>query len=377
DPDPADPDPAESTWGDLASPDGIAYVIYTSGTTGTPKGVPVAHRNVLALLSATAGLFELGPDDTWLLYHSPAFDFSVWEMWGALAYGGHLVIPDRWARLSPEASVELLVKRGVTVLNQTPTAFATLSRAILDRDDRPPLRYVVFGGERLAPSVLRPWADAVGLEAPRLVNMYGLTEATVHCTFHRVTAEDLRGQASVVGRPLPGLTARILDDGAEPDRGELVVAGPQVVDGYLRRPELTAARFVPGPDGTVHYHTGDLVRARPDGTLEYLGRADRQVKIRGHRIEIGEVEAAAGTVPDVAEVAVVVESADDDPSGGPATLHCFYTTHSGDPLANRALRQHLRGRLPQYMLPARFTWLANLPSTTNGKTDHAALRRSH
>jgi amino acid adenylation domain-containing protein len=354
---------------DLARPDSPAYVIYTSGTTGRPKGVPVTHRNVTALLTATARLFQFSHDDAWLLYHSPAFDFSVWEIWGALAYGGRIVIPDRWTRLSPEACAELLAAQGVTVLNQTPTAFAPLSRAVMARAEPPPLRYVIFGGERLSPSVTRPWVETFGDSNPQLINMYGLTEATVHTTYYRVTAAGLRTDASVIGRPLPGFSARIVGpDGADATRGQLAVAGPQVVSGYLGQPEVTRAKFVPGPAGTVYYHTGDLVETGADGNLVYLGRADRQVKVRGHRVEIGEVEAAVRAVPEIADTVVL----DEDSAAGPV-LRCFYTTRGAVPLEGRELRRNLHQRLPRYMVPATFTWLPSFPSTVNGKADRHAL----
>ncbi|MGW7383049.1 amino acid adenylation domain-containing protein [Streptomyces sp. NPDC054794] len=356
----------------LCGPQDIAYVIYTSGTTGRPKGVPISHRNVQALFDATEGLFSFGPDDVWLLYHSIAFDFSVWELWGPLLHGGTLVILDRWNKLAPESVAGIVVDTGVTVLNQTPTAFSVLSRALLGlipEGGELPLRYVVFGGERLSMPALRAWRDRFGLDRPRLVNMYGLTEATVHTTYHALTDADLHGELSVIGRPLPGFTARVIDTtGRAADRGELAVAGPQVAAGYLNRPETTAERFGPDPlgelDGALFYRTGDLVEDLGDGRLVYHGRADRQVKIRGHRIELGEVEAAVAAVPDVTEAAVVVL---ESPEG--AVLACGYTTRSGQPLELRALRTALRSRIPQYMLPGRFAWFAQLPLTVNGKTD--------
>ncbi|MGW7362017.1 amino acid adenylation domain-containing protein [Streptomyces sp. NPDC054841] len=348
------------------------YVIYTSGTTGRPKGVPITHRNVQALFEAADGLFTFGPDDTWLLYHSIAFDFSVWELWGPLLYGGTLVVLDRWTKLSPEACASIVLEQGVTVLNQTPTAFSVLSRALMDQLPEGaglPLRYVVFGGERLSMPALRRWRDRFGLDSPRLINMYGLTEATVHTTYHPLTEADLAGEESVIGRPLPGFVARVVDEtGRATERGQLVVAGPQVAAGYLDRPRTTAERFGPDPlgllDDALFYRTGDLVEDTGDGRLVYLGRADRQVKIRGHRIELGEVEAAVSAVPDVTEAAVVVLGTSDRP-----VLACGYTTRSGRPLELRTLRTELRSRVPQYMLPGRFEWFEQLPLTVNGKTD--------
>lgn len=368
---------AEEWSGARPDPGAYCYVIYTSGTTGRPKGVPITHRNVLALFAAAAELFDFGAEDVWLLYHSIAFDFSVWELWGPLLHGGCLVIVDRWTKLSPEACAELLLDRGVTVLNQTPTAFSVMARVLMEKvpaGGGVPLRYVVFGGERLSMPALRTWADRFGLDRPQLINMYGLTEATVHTTYHRLTGQDLLLDDSVIGRPLPGFTARIVDEAGESgERGQLVVSGPQVAAGYLDRPETTAERFGPDPlglvDGTLFYRTGDLVETR-NGQLVYLGRADRQVKIRGHRIELGEVEAAVAAVPDITEASAVVVGGAENP-----ILACGYTTRSGQQVELRALRAELRKRVPQYMLPTRFRWFEQLPLTVNGKTDSQSVAK--
>ena len=283
-------------------PPGTAYVIYTSGTTGRPKGTPIGHRHVLALFGATAPLFGFTPADRWLLFHSVTFDFSVWEMWGALLHGGCLVVPDQGCVRYPDECADLIRREGITVLNQTPTAFGVLSGALASAPGRHALRYLIFGGERLQPSSLVPWASVHGLDAPVIVNMYGITETTVHATFHRVTERDLADGSSVIGRPLPGFRARIAGERDEPSAaGELLLAGPQVSGGYLNHPRLTAARFVPIGDD-VFYRTGDVVTERGDGELCYLGRRDDQVKVRGHRIELGEVEAALLTVPGVTGV---------------------------------------------------------------------------
>ena len=352
--------------------DALCYVIYTSGTTGRPKGVPITHRNVQALFAGAAEHFVLGPDDTWLLYHSLAFDFSVWELWGPLLYGGRLVIVDRWTKLDADVCARLILGEQVTVLSQTPTAFALLSEAIARATASgadSALRYVVFGGERLGMPSLSAWAERFGLDAPQLINMYGLTEATVHTTVHRLSAADLAQEESVIGRPLPGFVARVVDeDGQAAQQGELVVAGPQVSPGYLNRPEVTAARFGADPlglrDDLLFYRTGDRVRVR-DGNLVYLGRVDRQVKIRGHRLELGEIETAALALPDITEAVVVVL----EEASGTTVLACGYTTRSGAPLPTRQLRAELLSRIPQYMLPARFRWFETLPLTVNGKTD--------
>ncbi|WP_258079807.1 non-ribosomal peptide synthase/polyketide synthase [Nocardia cyriacigeorgica] len=305
--DPADPDNAEQ--GRCASitdadrrapldPAATAYVIYTSGSTGRPKGVVVPHRNVLRLLDNTQRHFEFGPSDVWTLFHSYAFDFSVWELWGALLHGGTLVVVDYYTSRSPQQFRELLAAEGVTVLNQTPSAFYQLAAADLAepaRDDLV-LRYVIFGGEALEPQRLTGWFARYH-RTPRLVNMYGITETTVHVSYRPIEAGT--GSASVIGGALPGLAVRVLDDRLRPVPvgvpGEIYVSGGQLARGYLGRPALTASRFVADPyadDGSLAYRSGDLARWTADGELEYLGRADQQVNLRGFRIELGEIEAA-------------------------------------------------------------------------------------
>jgi amino acid adenylation domain-containing protein len=352
---------------------GTAYVIYTSGTTGHPKGTPVSHRNVLALFDATAQLFDFTPADRWLLYHSVTFDFSVWEIWGALLYGGCLIAADRQSLRYPSECAELIRRERITVLNQTPTAFSVLSGALISAPDAVTgeltLRYLIFGGERLRPSTLEPWARAFGLEAPMIVNMYGITETTVHATFHRVTEQDIAGGASVIGRPLPGFAAAIVDEHGEPAAaGELLLAGPQVSGGYLNRPDLTAARFVARGADTF-YRTGDVVQEREDGQLSYTGRTDDQVKVRGYRIELGEVEAALLAMSGVSGVIATTFS-----RSGTESLGCVYTSAPGRSESTTAIREYLRDRLPDYMVPARFLWLDALPRTPNGKAHRDRAR---
>ncbi|WP_405606526.1 amino acid adenylation domain-containing protein [Streptomyces sp. NBC_00076] len=350
-------------------PEGTAYVIYTSGTTGRPKGTAVGHANVLALFEATGPLFDFGPDDRWLLFHGIAFDFSVWEMWGALLHGGALYVPDRIRLLDPEECAQLIREEGITVLNQTPTAFGVLAPELARDPDAHTLRYVVFGGERLHVPNLAPWARAHGLERPALVNMYGITETTVHATFHRIGEDDMARSRSVIGRPLTGFRARIVDArGEDADAGELLLAGPQVTRGYLNRPELTAERFVT-EHGQVHYRTGDLVERDPAGVLSYMGRKDDQVKVRGYRIELAEVEAALLDLPDVSGAVATVFTL-----AGAQSLGCVYTTTSATPADPASARERLRSRLPAYMVPDRLLWLADLPNTVNGKADRRQAR---
>ncbi|MEU4770246.1 amino acid adenylation domain-containing protein, partial [Actinosynnema sp. NPDC023794] len=349
-------EPADQSTSDVR-PSHPCYVIYTSGSTGRPKGVVVSHENVVRLLDATRPLFGFGPDDVWTLFHSYAFDFSVWELWGALAHGGRLVVVPRPVTRSPEEFLDLLATERVTVLNQTPTAFAQLTPR-----DGLSLRWVIFGGEALDAASTAGWHGLTGL-----VNMYGITETTVHVTHHVLEPSETGGP---IGAALPNLRAYVLDDDLNPVppgvAGELHVSGGQLARGYLGQPALTAERFVAdpfGPPGSRMYRSGDLVR-RTDGGLRYLGRADDQVKVRGFRIEPGEVAAALGTRADVATAAVIVHD---------GRLVAYVVPAPGATVRAEALREHLAGVLPEHMVPAVFVVLDELPLTDNGKLDRAAL----
>ncbi|WP_190285775.1 polyketide synthase [Montanilutibacter psychrotolerans] len=365
----------------LAQPDHLAYVIYTSGSTGKPKGCQVTHANVARLFTATRAWFEFGPDDVWTFFHSHAFDFSVWEIWGALIHGGRVVVVPHLVSRSPEMFHALLMREGVTVLNQTPSAFRGLIHADLAAVDAPSalsLRHVIFGGEALELQMLRPWFDRHGDQCPRLINMYGITETTVHVTYRPIACADLeRNAGSVIGEPIPDLRLFVLDPDLVPvaigDVGEIHVSGAGVTRGYLNRPELTAERFIDwqSPDGEPVrlYKTGDLARRLPDGDLEYLGRCDHQVKIRGFRIETGEIESALIRHAAVRECAVIAR---DDGAGGEPRL-VAYVVPRGAQASHAVLRAHLSSTLPDYMLPSAFVDLAALPLTENGKLDRRAL----
>ena len=351
----------------------LAYVIYTSGSTGKPKGCCITHRNVVRLFSSTDAWFRFGPADVWTMFHSVAFDFSVWEIWGALLYGGRLVIvPHRISR-SPEQFHDLLLRERVTVLNQTPSAFRQLIAADEAVHQPSSLRLVIFGGEALEMQSLRPWFDRHGDERPQLVNMYGITETTVHVTYRPLRASDLQA-GSVIGIPIPDLRIHILDSALRPVPigvpGELFVGGAGVARGYLRRPELTAERFIASPfaDGDRLYRTGDLARWLPGRDIEYLGRIDQQVKIRGFRIELGEIESLLSQHPAIREASVVARA---EP-GGEKRLVAYFVPRGETP-STHELRAHLKTRLPDYMLPAAFLALDRLPLTGNGKLDTRAL----
>ncbi len=393
-------------------PEQLAYVIYTSGSTGAPKGVGVSHANLAALFAATDAHFDFEPGDVWSLFHSPAFDFSVWEIFGALTSGGRVVVVPQEARADASTLASLLEEHGITVLSQTPAAFDAflhhLETRVLSSSDGatieplPALRFIVFGGDTLDLERLAPWFEQSS-GATRLVNMYGITETTVHVTFLEISQDALRPLPSPIGRPLDHLQLYLLDDQGQPVplgcSGEIYVGGTGLSRGYLGRPSLTAARFVPNPfpgpvpelsdaaSGTRLYRTGDLARFELDSSaagdavrdpsenarLVYLGRCDRQVQLRGYRIELAEIERALEELPGVARSLVELRETPN------AHLVAYVVrTPEGivarDSIAHETWRSALRERIPAYMIPSRFVPLVEFPLTVNGKLDRVALR---
>ncbi|WP_440671053.1 non-ribosomal peptide synthetase DhbF [Bacillus subtilis] len=361
------------------SPLNTAYVIYTSGSTGVPKGVMIPHQNVTRLFAATEHWFRFSSGDIWTMFHSYAFDFSVWEIWGPLLHGGRLVIVPHHVSRSPEAFMRLLVKEGVTVLNQTPSAFYQFMQAEREQPDLGQalsLRYVIFGGEALELSRLEDWYNRHPENRPQLINMYGITETTVHVSYIELERSMAALRAnSLIGCGIPDLGVYVLDERLQPVppgvAGELYVSGAGLERGYLGRPGLTSERFIAdpfGPPGTRMYRTGDVARLRADGSLDYVGRADHQVKIRGFRIELGEIEAALVQHPQLEDAAVIVR--EDQP--GDKRL-AAYVIPSEETFDTAELRRYAAERLPDYMVPAAFVTMKELPLTPNGKLDRKAL----
>ena len=360
------------------NPAHLAYVIYTSGSTGLPKGVMVEHRNVARLFGATHDWFRFNGQDVWALFHSFAFDFSVWEIWGALAYGGQLLVVPQHISRSPDECYALLCRSGVTVLNQTPSAFRQLVAAQGRSPLQHSLREVIFGGEALEPGSLKPWYARVGNAGTRLVNMYGITETTVHVTYRPLVVADAQLTASSpIGVRIPDLQLYVLDARREPVpagvTGELYVGGAGVARGYLNREALTAERFIADPfSGHTEarlYKTGDLARWTVEGELEYLGRNDDQVKIRGFRIELGEIQARLAACDGVRDALVIAR----EDSPGDTRLVAYWLAAEGVEPSVAQLRDHLLASLAEHMVPGAFVRLDAFPLTANGKLDRKAL----
>lgn len=358
----------------------LAYIIYTSGSTGLPKGVMVEHEQVVRLFAAAQDKFHFDGADVWTLFHSFAFDFSVWELWGALIYGGRLVLVSYDTSRSPDAFYALLCRESVTVLNQTPSAFRQLLAAQTRNPEPHALRCIVFGGEALEFHSLAPWLERNGLEHTQLINMYGITEITVHATYYRILRSDIESQrGSLIGRPLPDLSFYILDAQMQPVplgvTGEIYIGGAGVARGYLNRPELSAERFISDPfsmnieSADRLYRTGDLGRRLPDGNVEYIGRNDFQVKIRGFRIELGEIEEQLAACHGVRDAVVIAR----EDSPGDKRLVAYLIAQDGSELSAAELRAQLATVLADYMLPSAFVTLTAFPLTANGKLDRHAL----
>ncbi len=356
-------------------PHDLAYVIYTSGSTGKPKGVMLEHANADRLFLASQEKFQFTENDSWTLFHSFAFDFSVWEIWGALLHGGKLHILSYEMTRSSEDFYHYLIDQKVTVLNQTPAAFNQLIHIDAVSERRfSDLRVIVFGGEKLDFNILSPWYEKYDDRSPELINMYGITETTVHVTYHSIRKEEIEKGQSFIGYAYDDLACYLLDahNNLLPKGlpGELHVAGDGLARGYLWQEAMTEEKFIDNPfaEGKL-YKTGDLVRFLDDGSLEYLGRIDDQVKVRGFRIELGEIEHQLLNLEQIDEAVVLVK---EDKTGG-NFLMSYVTTKENKALEYAEVKAALSEHLPEYMLPTSMLILDQMPLTSNGKIDKKAL----
>jgi amino acid adenylation domain-containing protein len=355
--------------GTSIDPDTLAYVIYTSGSTGRPKGVMVPHGALASHMAWMGREFPLAAGDRVLQKTPFSFDASVWEFWAPLLAGATLVMAPPGAERDPAGLARLAARERATVLQAVPT----LLRAMLDAgglEECRSLRRLFCGGEALPAELAERARAATGAE---VVNLYGPTETCIQATSHRHGGDGAGGTVPI-GRAVDGVRAHVLDDaGDAAAEGELYLGGVQVARGYLGRPEGTAASFVPDPfsgeAGARLYRTGDRVRVLPGGALEWLGRLDGQAKVRGFRIEPGEVEAALLRCPGVREAAAAVRSY----GPGDARLVAYAVPREGAALAAAALRRALAASLPEHLVPSAVVVLERLPLTPGGKTDRAAL----
>lgn len=356
----------------VLSPEDLIYIIYTSGSTGKPKGAMLCHRNVVRLMKNDNYLFDFSEKDIWTMFHSVAFDFSVWEMYGALLYGGKLVlVPDNIAK-DPKLFLDLLRKEKVTILNQTPSYFYNLQDVECNFDDKDLyIRYIIFGGEALNPALIKIWNEKY--PAAQLINMYGITETTVHVTFKKLHKEDLALPSSNIGNPIPTLKVYVLDKNFKIQpfntSGQLCVAGDGLCLGYLNRPDLNSTKFIKNPyiEDEILYLSGDNASLSPNGDLIYEGRIDNQFKLRGFRIELDEIESKILSHPLVSKCVVLPKKIDNKDTQLIAYIVCKQDVNTSE------IKNHIYSLLPSYMIPSHFIKLDSIPLTTNGKTDRKKL----
>ena len=355
------------------SPDDLLYIIYTSGSTGTPKGVMLTHRNIVRLIINDDFQFDFDKNDVWNMFHSVAFDVSVWEMYGALLYGGKLiVVPDNVGK-DPKKFLDLLRKEKCTILCQTPTFFYNLlDMEMQEKDSNLKIRYIIFAGEALKPNLLKPWKDKYNFV--KLINMYGITETTVHVSFKELKEKDINSSISNIGNTIPTLNLYIMDNkqrilpiGIE---GEICVSGDGVARGYLNRPELNKEKFIKDPfyKGKRMYRSADSAILQENGDMYYKGRMDTQVKIRGFRIELGEVETAILSYPDISKCIVLADQSSDKSS-----YLVAYIVYNNE-ISIKDLKEYLKDKLPEYMVPSYFVKVDEIPINSNGKVDRRYLK---
>ncbi len=356
----------------ICSPGDLCYVLYTSGTTGNPKGVMIEHRNVVRLLFNDRFQFDFCENDVWTMFHSQCFDFSVWEVYGALLYGGKVVIVSSQDARDPRSYLKLIETQGVTVLNQTPTAFYSLIDALVESEVKlPNVRYVIFGGEALAPAKLKKWYGRC--PDTTLVNMFGITETTVHVTYKEIGEKEIEQNISNIGRPIPTMSIFVLDSNRQLVPmgiiGEMYVGGLGLGRGYLNNEILTRERFIPSPfmPGERLYRTGDLARILSNGEIEYKGRSDHQVQLRGFRIELGEIEYHLAQQEHV-DQAVVISTSDAEER----QYLCAYIVGKSK-LPVEEIRAYLGKKVPSYMVPAYIIQIDKIPFTSNNKLDRDKL----
>ncbi|MBT7408281.1 MAG: amino acid adenylation domain-containing protein, partial [Methylococcales bacterium] len=360
------------------APDNTAYVIFTSGSTGQPKGVKICHQNVMRLFTSTQHWFNFNEQDVWCLFHSYAFDFSVWEIWGALFYGGKLVISPYITSRSPEEFLTLIEQEKITVLNQTPSAFNALIPLACEKQRPLSLKTIVFGGETLDMSKLLPWINLYGDQQPRLINMYGITETTVHATYQQITRSHIESSSgNPIGIPIPDCQVHIVDQYGQLQPpgipGEMWISGAGVASGYLKRPELSVEKFKTASfaNNPFVYCSGDLARYRLDGRLEYIGRIDEQIKARGFRIELGEIEAVLNEHLAINESVVALRQQSSDDPRIVAYLVLDDQIELTECLTD--IRNFCKSQLAEYMVPSQYVAIDNIPLTNNGKVDRKAL----
>lgn len=356
------------------SPENLAYIIYTSGSTGQPKGCKVTHRNLVKLFKQQKEWMSFNEYDVWVLAHSYTFDFSVWEIFGAILNGGKLYIPSRDDVRDTISFAQKLSEKDVTILNQTPMAFYQFVDVISKTSgtlDNYNIRLVVFAGERLEFVKLKPWLDIKGSQDVELYNMYGITETTIHSTWYKIKPSDIIHSSgkSIIGVPIPSTKMYVVNNVGQLCPigvfGEILVGGEGVCDGYNKKNELTAQRFIKDPiygEGIV-YRSGDVGRWLLNGTIEYLHRIDSQVQIRGYRVEPAEALYWLQNRSDIKEVFVSTPVINDEYE------LVAYCVAPGDEPNTKELRSYLREHLPAHFIPQYFIFLNNLPITPNGKVD--------